>query len=85
MPEGDSTSLMKPRSRGKNVDTQPLLYKDSDARKRAGGISRATLYRWTKDGIIPAPIVINGQNFRSAKEFDDALLNLGVQLQEQSA
>lgn len=62
------------------MDTQihPLLYKDADARKRAGGISRATLYRWTQRQLVPAPIVVNGQNFRPVKEFDEAILALGL-------
>lgn len=60
------------------MKTSPLLFKDADARVRAGGISRATLYRWTKSGLVPPPIVVNNQNFRVAKDFDNALLELGL-------
>lgn len=62
--------------------TQPLLYKDATARERAGGISRATLFRWTKQGIVPAPIVINNTNFRVAEDFDNALINMGLSTTE---
>ena len=61
------------------MDIQPLLYRDAEARKRAGGISRTTLYRWTEQSLVPPAIVINGQNYRPAKEFDEALFALGAQ------
>lgn len=60
------------------MNTQPLLIRDFTARQRVGGISRSTLHRWTKQGLVPAPIVVNGQNFRLASAFDEAVLKLGV-------
>ena len=59
------------------MSIQPLMVKDADARQRAGNPSRSTWHRWTKAGLIPSPIKINGQNYRSLKDLDEALITLG--------
>jgi predicted DNA-binding transcriptional regulator AlpA len=43
------------------------LMQSSEVCHRCGDITRKTLWVWVKEGIYPAPIVINGRNF-----FDEA-------------
>jgi len=32
-------------------------------RERFGGVSDMTLWRWTRKGILPQPVRINGRNY----------------------
>ncbi len=59
------------------MNIQPLMVRDADARQRAGNPSRSTWHRWTKAGLIPPAIKINGQNYRCLKDLDQALVALG--------
>lgn len=45
----------------------------TEARRLAGGVSDMTIWRWMKDGIIPAPIKIRKRNYWRRGEFIAAL------------
>lgn len=42
-------------------------------KERFGGISHMTLYRWTKSGVLPEPVQINGRNYWNENDIDAVL------------
>jgi predicted site-specific integrase-resolvase len=48
------------------MNTDPLL-KSAETRRRCGGISQMTLYRWEKEGIL-TPIKIRGKKYHRESE-----------------
>lgn len=52
------------------------LINAEEARRLAGGISRSTVLRWRKAGLLPDPVTIRGRNYWPHAEFLDALAEL---------
>ena len=49
---------------------QTVLRSSKQARMQAGGVSRQTLYRWVKAGILPPPTKINGRSYWKADDLE---------------
>lgn len=43
--------------------TDDALIASAVARQLCGGISPMTMWRWVRDGVIPAPLTIRGRNY----------------------
>lgn len=52
------------------------LIRETECRRRLGGISRSTFWRLRKDGLIPSPVVIKKRNYFVAAELDAAIIRL---------
>jgi len=57
---------------------EATLITSASACALAGGISQMTLWRWTRDEVIPAPIVIRGRKFWNRAGFLAALAAAGA-------
>jgi predicted DNA-binding transcriptional regulator AlpA len=43
--------------------TTTVILHSRAVRERFGGVSDMTLWRWTRKGILPQPVRINGRNY----------------------
>ncbi len=57
---------------------EATLITSASACALAGGISQMTLWRWTRDGVIPQPTVIRGRKFWNRAGFLAALAAAGT-------
>lgn len=46
-----------------STNDNPSRLRPARAVREHFGISAMTLWRWTKEGILPAPVKINGRNY----------------------
>ncbi|MBF0437378.1 MAG: hypothetical protein HQL77_18725 [Magnetococcales bacterium] len=55
-----------------------VLLKSHEVRRRFGGISSATLYRfWNKYSVLPPPKKLRDQNYWPERVVDDAVKTVG--------
>lgn len=55
------------------IESGPRLIAAQAVKERFGGISHMTLYRWTKSGVLPEPVQINGRNYWNENDIDAVL------------
>lgn len=48
------------------------LIPDSELRRLFGGVSAMCIWRWRRDGLLPAPRKINKRNYTPASEVAEA-------------
>lgn len=52
------------------------LIREPEARRRLGGVSRTTFWRFRQDDIVPPPVKIRGQNYWIATDLDAAIARI---------
>ena len=55
------------------MERKDSLERQSELRRRLGGISDMTVWRWRKEGILPPPTVIRGRNYWPASVIERLL------------
>lgn len=53
-----------------------MLIRESEARRRFGGVSRSTFWRLRQDGHVPDPVVIRKKNYWLEAAIDAAITRL---------
>ena len=52
-----------------------VVLSSTEVRRRFGGISNMTIWRWIEAGILPSPIKINSRNFWPESVIADVVAN----------
>lgn len=63
-------------------DDHEQLETQSTTKRRLGGVSDMTIFRWQRDRGFPAPIKIAGRNYRRAADIDRWVAQQAVEAAE---